>query len=71
MIRFEDLIIMNEATIIYLTKLGKSIQRNSIIREMLKDRAVFKKLPKEDALIVLLEIGIGEQNLNSAYNDLI
>lgn len=68
--KFEDLILMNEATIIYLKKLGISPERNNIIKEMLKDRAVFKKLPVKDAFIILRDIGIAESKLEEVYKNI-
>ena len=70
MTKIDDLIIMNDTMIIYQTKLGIKPSRNLIIREMLKDRTLFKKLQKKDALIILRDIGVSEQNLETVYNDI-
>jgi len=71
MIKINDLIIMNDAMIIYQTKLGLDAKRNKIIREMLKDTALFKKLSKADALIILKDIGISNQKIEEVYKKII
>ncbi|MDR0384168.1 MAG: hypothetical protein LBH47_02495 [Christensenellaceae bacterium] len=67
---FKELEVMNDARIIYLTKTGKSTQRNQIIKELLFDRALFKKLSKDDAFIVLRDIGIDEGHILNVYESL-
>lgn len=69
--KIEELRLMNETRIRYLNKINKDTYRNQIINKILEDEACFFKMEKEDALILLEDIGISKDNIESIYNDLI
>ena len=69
--KIEELRLMNETRIRYLKKINKDTYRNQIINKILEDEACFFKMEKEDALILLEDIGISKDNIESIYNDLI
>lgn len=71
MTQIEELKLMNYSTIEYLKKTGLSYERNSIIKEILKDETCFFKLDKEDAYIILQDIGLSGSELASIYSKLI
>ena len=71
MIRQNELKIMNETTILYLKKIGKSYKRNEIINKILDDNACFFKMEKEDAYIILEDIGVGKDKVEEIYSELI
>lgn len=70
MTTINDLKLMNESMIIYLKKLGQSIERNEIIKNILQDETGFKSLTKDDMYIVLEDIGIKEKSKNEIYEGL-
>ena len=61
---------MNESTIIYLKKLGKSTKRNEIISNILKDSDSFLKMKKEDAKSLLKSIGVEEYRIDLIYSEI-
>lgn len=67
MIQLKELKIMNDTTIVYLKKMGKSCRRNEIIKKILNDDACFFKMEKEDAYIILEDIGVGKDKLKEIY----
>lgn len=67
----EQIELMNETMIVYLKKLGKDTKRNDIIREILKDDMWIKKMNKEDAIMILKDVGIGDEKLEEIYSELI
>ena len=67
----EQIELMNETMIVYLKKLGKDTKRNDIIREILKDDMLIKKMNKEDAIMILKDVGIGDEKLEEIYSELI
>ncbi len=69
--KIEELRLMNETRIRYLKKINKDTYRNQIINKILEDEACFFKMEKEDTLILLEDIGISKDNIESIYNDLI
>ena len=58
MIKIQQVKLMNETTILYLKKLGKSTKRNEIVNNILEDEACFFKINKNDAYIILKDIGV-------------
>ena len=70
MTQLEELKIINDANILYLKKINKNCQRNEVIKKILEDETCFFKMNKEDACLVLKEIGISEDELDSIYNKL-
>ncbi len=71
MIHIDEIKIMNETTIAYLKKMGQNIERNEIINEILKDEACFFKMDKEDAIMILISIGISAEKVEQTYSDLV
>lgn len=69
--KIEEIRLMNETRIRYLKKINKDTYRNQIINKILEDEACFFKMEKEDTLILLEDIGISKDNIESIYNDLI
>lgn len=69
--KINELRLMNETTIIYLKKLNKNTRRNEIIKEILKDEACFFKMKKEDALVVLEDVGVSKNKLEEIYSEVI
>lgn len=69
--QLKDIKLMNESMIKYLESLGKSAQRNIIIKNILDDDECFKKLNKEDAYIILKDIGISNEKIDSIYLNLV
>ena len=71
MIQFEQIKLMNDTTILYLESIGQNTKRNKIINKILEDDTCFFKITKEDAIIILEDIGISKSNIESIYSDLI
>ncbi|MBR2744430.1 MAG: hypothetical protein IKE01_03940 [Clostridia bacterium] len=71
MINIEHLRMLNETEIIYNKKQKLDYQKNEIIEKLLADEAVFFKIPKEDAYLVLKKLGIPEDQLYINYISLI
>lgn len=70
MVSVRELNLMNETMLIYLKNFGKSTNRNEIIRNILKDEACFFKVDKEDAYIILEDIGIQKNQILNTYLEL-
>ena len=70
MVQIDELKIMNYTMINYLKKLGMDAKRNEIIQEIFKDDACFFKMSKNDALLILNEVGVKE-NIEEIYSNLI
>jgi hypothetical protein len=64
----DDLRLMNDATIIYLNKNSISNNRNYIIKKILEDDACFFKLEKDDAYIILDDIGVKKDEIPNVYS---
>jgi hypothetical protein len=64
----DDLRLMNDATIIYLNKNSISNNRNYIIKKILEDDACFFKLEKDDAYIILDDIGVKKDEMPNVYS---
>ncbi len=68
--QLQDIRLMNDTMILYLKKMGKSSKRNEIINIILKDDSCFFKMNKEDAHIILEDIGIEKDKVNLIYSNL-
>lgn len=71
MLQIQSIRLMNESKIIYLKQLGKDARRNEIIEKILEDDACFFKMKKEDASLILQDIGVSIDKVNSTYVQLI
>lgn len=69
MTQLNELRIMNDTMIIYLKKLGIDCQRNYIVKNILEDDSCFYKMSKEDAILILKEIGV-QSNIENIYAEL-
>lgn len=67
----QDIRLINESMIKYLSNLGKSTRRNEIIKNILEDDYCFKKIDKNDAYIILEDIGISKEKISSVYLNLV
>lgn len=67
----QDIRLINESMIKYLSNLGKSTKRNEIIKNILEDDYCFKKIDKNDAYIILEDIGISKEKISSVYLNLV
>lgn len=70
MTQLNDIKLMNQTMIVYLKKMGISTKRNEIINQIFNDEACFFKMNREDAYIILKDVGIKE-NIDAVYSDLI
>lgn len=68
---FNVIIIMNEAKIKLAKEKDTSYDANLQIRELLKDRAYFYKINKEDAYKILRSVGVLEEMLPETYVKLV
>lgn len=59
--------LLNDSTIVYLKKMGLATNRNEIIKQILSDDACFFKMDRGDALVILKDIGIGEEKIDKIY----
>lgn len=71
MIQLEELRLMNNTMIKYLKNMGMNVKRNEIIKQILNDDACFFKMNKEDAYIILQDIGISKEKIDSLYLTLV
>ncbi len=70
MLQIQSIRLMNESQIAYLKQLGKDSRRNEIIKKILEDDACFFKIKKEDACLILEDIGVSNDKINSIYAQL-
>lgn len=70
MTKLKEIELMNETMIAYLKQLGISSQRNEIIKQLLEDEACFFKMEKEDAYMILKEVGVSN-HIEEIYTSLI
>ncbi len=68
--KIEEIKLMNETMINYLKDKGLDIKRNEIIKQILQDEACFFKMSKEEAYIVLTDVGV-KKNIDEMYLNLI
>ena len=71
MTQLNELKIINDSTIVYLKKLNRNYKRNEIIKHILDDDACFFKMNKNEAYIILQNIGISNEQIDSIYENLI
>lgn len=71
MINIEHLRMLNETEIIYNKKQNLSLEKNEIIEKLLADDAIFFKIPKDDAYLILKKLGIPDDKLYTNYASLI
>ncbi len=69
--KLDDIKLMNDTMIKYLESMGKSTERNEIIKHILEDDDCFRKLSKEDAVIVLRDVGISDEKIDVVYLNLV
>ena len=67
----KQLRLMNDSMILYLKKIGKSIERNEIVGKILEDDTCFFKMKQDDACLILEDIGIAKDKINLIYSELI
>lgn len=70
MTQLNEIKIMNDTMIVYLKKMGINYQRNGIIKKIFDDDACFFKMDKDDAVLILNEVGI-KDNIEKVYAKLI
>ena len=70
MTTLDDIILMNETKIIYRKNKNIDYRRNQIVKKILEDESCFFKIKKEDAYMILNDIGINK-NVDKVYSDLI
>ena len=68
--QLQNIRLMNDTMTLYLKKIGKSSKRNEIINNILKDDSCFFKMNKEDAYIILEDIGVEKDKINIIYSNL-
>ena len=71
MTQLNELRLINEANIQYLKKINENLKRNEIIKEILNDDACFFKMNKDEAYMLLSEIGILDEHIENIYQKLI
>lgn len=71
MTQLNELKLINDSNILYLKKLNRSYKINEIIKNILKDEACFFKMNENDAYIILKDIGILSDQIDSIYQNLI
>lgn len=69
--KLEDIKLMNFSMIKYLKSIGKSTERNEIITHILEDNEFLKKLSKEDVYIILKDVGVSDEKLETVYSNLV
>ncbi len=71
MTQLSELRLINDSNILYLKKINKSYKRNEIIKNILNDETCFFKMNKNDAYMVLQDIGILDNQIDTIYKKLI
>lgn len=71
MTQLSELRLINDSNIIYLKKINRSYKRNEIIKNILNDETCFFKMNKNDAYIILQDIGILDNQIDNIYQKLI
>lgn len=71
MTQLNELRLINDSNILYLKKLNRNYKRNEIIKNILNDETCFFKMDKNDAYIVLKDIGILDNQIDTIYQKLI
>lgn len=71
MTQLSELRLINDSNILYLKKINRSYKRNEIIKNILNDETCFFKMNKNDAYMILKDIGILDDQINNIYRKLI
>ncbi len=71
MTQLNELRLINDSNIIYLKKINRSYKRNEIIKNILNDETCFFKMNKNDAYMILKDIGILDNQIDNIYQKLI
>ena len=71
MTQLSELKLINDSNILYLKKINRSYERNEIIKKILSDETCFFKMDKDDAYMVLQDIGILDDQIDDVYKKLI
>ena len=71
MSQLSELRLINDSNILYLKKINRSYKRNEIIKNILNDETCFFKMNKNDAYIILQDIGILDNQIDNIYQKLI
>lgn len=71
MTQLSELRLINDSNILYLKKINRSYKRNEIVKNILDDEACFFKMNKDDAYIILQDIGILSEQIDIIYQKLI
>ena len=71
MTQLNELRLINDSNILYLKKINRSYKRNEIIKNILNDETCFFKMNKNDAYMVLHDIGISDNQIDTMYQKLI
>ena len=71
MTQLSELRLINDSNILYLKKINRSYKRNEIIKNILNDETCFFKMNKNDAYIILQDIGILDNQIDNIYQKLI
>ena len=69
--QLSELRLINDSNIIYLKKINRSYKRNEIIKNILNDETCFFKMNKNDAYVILHDIGILDNQIDTIYQKLI
>ena len=71
MTQLSELRLINDSNIIYLKKINRNYKRNEIIKNILNDETCFFKMNKDDAYMILQDIGILDNQIDNIYQNLI
>lgn len=71
MTQLSELRLINDSNILYLKKINRNYKRNEIVKNILDDEACFFKMNKNDAYIILQDIGILSEQIDIIYQKLI
>ena len=71
MTQLSELRLINDSNILYLKKINRSYKRNEIIKNILNDETCFFKINKNDAYMILQDIGILDNQIDNVYQNLI
>ncbi len=71
MTQLSELRLINDSNILYLKKINRNYKRNEIVKNILDDETCFFKMNKNDAYIILQDIGILSEQIDKIYQKLI
>lgn len=69
--QLSELRLINDSNILYLKKINRNYKRNEIIKNILNDDTCFFKMNKNDAYMILQDIGILDNQIDNIYQKLI